>query len=483
MFGMKSESFVDIGPPNAKDLSSKALVEEMEKRGMRPSGFPDEDIKALQKAFDSEWEGEKEERIRQREDALLKKKQEEEAMRLQRYSEKQLREEEDAMLNDPDAAFMLKLIQDNRAPETLILRGSNSVIRCLIKALGDNQNVKRLDLIGCGLTDDVGAEIGNLLRENSTIQKICLDHNSLGPLSCLAIAAGLRNNCSLIALSLEHNTLTSGLHLDPNCTTDDVLASVVSSLALASATGSQNQGDVFVRPPPLRYTPDFVSGSLSGNYHELETSEVPGHISSLPSISQGGTSALMSGTARVLADAAESSAPDYEGIVHLSDVLEDHPSLRSVNLFHSGLGPMGGKYIAEAVAKNTRLTSVMISITDGVLPSHVELVTKTCQNNRHQLVEMQMLAREHALARWEEHEAKLLDDRARSEESARMEWHLKEQLGRVAEKSRVEYAHLRQQRQEFADFVEIQKEKTLKKKEDELAAEAKAAAKAKKASR
>lgn len=483
MMEVKGETLVDIGPPNARDLSSKALVEEMEKRGLRPSGFADEDIKCLQKAFDLEWEGEKEERIRQRESALLKKKQEEEAMRLQRYIEKQNREEEDALSNDADANFMLELIRSNRAPETLILRNPNNVIRALIKALRTNQNVKRLDFIGCDLTDDVGAEIGILLRENKTIEKICLDHNSLGPLTCYAIAAGLQENTTLISLSLEHNSLSSGMSMEPNSTTNDVLASVIATLALASAIGTMNQPSMFVYPPPQRYTPDFISGSLAGSYHEQETSELPRHQATMPALTQNGVTSLVAGTARVLADAAENSTPNYEGIRYLAEVLAEHPSLRCLNLFHAGLGPEGGRYVAEAVAQNTRLTTVMVSASDGVLPNHLEMITYTCKRNRMQLIQMQELAKEHASARWALYEAKLREQRGKKEEDEKLDWHLQEQLHRFAEKSRVEYDYLRKQRQQFADFVEIQKEKALKKKEDEIAAAAKAAAKAKNANR
>lgn len=479
----KTDTYVDVGPPSAYDLSSKALLEEMEKRGLRPSGFADEDTKTLQRAFDMEWEGEREERVRQRETALLKKKQEEESMRLQRYMEKQTREEEDALSNDPDASVMLDLIHTNRAPETLILRNSSHIIRCLLKALRKNKNVKRLDLVGCNLFDEIGTEIGILLRENKTLEKLCLDHNVLGPLSCYAIAAGLKDNNTLISLSLEHNSLSCGMPMERSSATDDILDTVISTLALASAMGTLGQADAFVYPPPKRYTPDFITGSLSGSYHEQETSEFPRHRASMPTLSQGGAATLATGAARVLADTAEHNKPNYEGIRYLAEVIADHPSLRNLNLFHAGLGHMGGRYIAEAVAQNTRLTSVIVSASDGVLPNHLEMITYTCKTNRMQLVQMQQMAQEHARERWEQYEAKLQHERKKQEDDLRLEWHLREQSQRFMEKSRVEYEYLRKQRKDFADFVEIQKEKTLKKKEDELAAAARAAAKAKKAKR
>jgi hypothetical protein len=81
----------DMRAPDASGLSAKQLVEELQARGLKPTGFPEDDIKLLQKQLNAEFEAEKADKIKERREALMRRKAEEDAMRMQRFVEKQVR--------------------------------------------------------------------------------------------------------------------------------------------------------------------------------------------------------------------------------------------------------------------------------------------------------------------------------------------------------------------------------------------------------
>ena len=45
----------DMKPPQASELTAKQLADELVGRGLKPSGFPEDDIKALQKVLNVEF--------------------------------------------------------------------------------------------------------------------------------------------------------------------------------------------------------------------------------------------------------------------------------------------------------------------------------------------------------------------------------------------------------------------------------------------
>jgi hypothetical protein len=72
----------ELRPQDASILSSKQLQEELEKRGLKISGFADDDVKLLQKAFNSEFERDRAQKMKEREERLAKRRAEEERQRL-----------------------------------------------------------------------------------------------------------------------------------------------------------------------------------------------------------------------------------------------------------------------------------------------------------------------------------------------------------------------------------------------------------------
>lgn len=74
----------ELRPQDASSLVGKQLAEELEKRGLKVSGFADDDIKTLQRAYNAEFERDRTEKMKQRAELLAKRKAEEERQRMQR---------------------------------------------------------------------------------------------------------------------------------------------------------------------------------------------------------------------------------------------------------------------------------------------------------------------------------------------------------------------------------------------------------------
>jgi hypothetical protein len=200
----------DMKPPQASELTGKQLQEELVSRGLKPSGFPEDDMKTLQKIFNAEFEAEKETKMAERREALKKRRAEEEALKMQRILEKQKREEEEAVAQSPLISLFIDQLKSNTTAPDLVLREKPTAIRAFVKAAiaSNNTSMHCLDVIGCNLGDDVGVEIGALIRVNKGLKKLDLDQNLFGPKTLAAISLGLQSNNTLQTLSIEHNRLT-----------------------------------------------------------------------------------------------------------------------------------------------------------------------------------------------------------------------------------------------------------------------------------
>uniref|UniRef100_A0A7S1GBD9 Uncharacterized protein n=1 Tax=Bicosoecida sp. CB-2014 TaxID=1486930 RepID=A0A7S1GBD9_9STRA len=199
----------DEEAPQASDLSQKALRDELEKRGIKPTGFPADDIRLLQARFDQEWAAEKQERDAKRFAAQQRKQAEEAELRKRRLLERQRAEEEDAVNSDARVRFWIDLVKDNATPADTVLRVSPVATRAFAKALRDNTSLVTLDLCRCELKDDVGIELAKVLMTNASLRKVELGDNLLGPPTAAAMGEALSGNHSLTSLSLAHNALTA----------------------------------------------------------------------------------------------------------------------------------------------------------------------------------------------------------------------------------------------------------------------------------
>lgn len=209
------EDDADFKPPDASQLSAKQMIEELERRGLKPTGFPADDARLLQKAFDAEFEAHREDMMKERAEAARRKKIEEENRRREQFLSQQRGEEEAALAADPYAAFTLDLIKRSATPPELCPRMAPIAARALVKCLGDNTSLVSLDLSNMSLGDDVGTELARALRSNRTLRRLELDHNKFGPVTAAAFADLLESSASegvarLTYLSLEGNQLCGG---------------------------------------------------------------------------------------------------------------------------------------------------------------------------------------------------------------------------------------------------------------------------------
>ena len=194
-----SIDLADLKPMDAFLMKMEDLVTEMERRHLHPKGFFNDDAKELQKYFDQEHFKElekiKEERREQRQRSRMKAQLQKKRLQL----EKQLREEQDAVANDPQIEAWLSVVRsDQTRPSARI--GVNSVTaRALAKAMWNNKSLTSLDLSRNDLSDFAGAQIGRMLKRNAALVKLELNENRLGPRACHAFGEALHTNGTLSA--------------------------------------------------------------------------------------------------------------------------------------------------------------------------------------------------------------------------------------------------------------------------------------------
>ncbi|CAM9714882.1 unnamed protein product, partial [Chrysoparadoxa australica] len=196
--------------PAASDFSNARLIEELEGRKLRPTGFRDQDIATLQKVLDEEFELEKETLIKQQK---AKREQAAKQTGLQRRRmmlEMQLKEEKEEIAKDERVRFWLDLVKQDATPATARVEVNPVTARALAKAMWTNTSLTSLDLSRNGIDDFAGSYIAKLLMRNTTLTKLDLDTNNIGPKACSTFGESLGINTTLKSLSLESNRLTSG---------------------------------------------------------------------------------------------------------------------------------------------------------------------------------------------------------------------------------------------------------------------------------
>lgn len=197
-------------PVNCATLSSADIFYELEKRNIKSTGFPDTDKDLLQKAFDSEFEAD-------REDARIRRKEAKRRAALQAGLQKRrmlmestLQEEQDALAMDHQVTMMLELVRENNTATTMRLDVNSITARVLAKAMWANNTITCLDLSSNNLNDHAGSYLARILKRNFTLKKLELDDNNFGARTCSALGESLRINTSLVYLSLDSNPLVVG---------------------------------------------------------------------------------------------------------------------------------------------------------------------------------------------------------------------------------------------------------------------------------
>lgn len=306
----------------ASSLATRQLAEELEKRGMKSTGFPDDDARRLQVAFDAEYERDKAVNAAQHSATVAAKRLQARALRARRFLESLEVDEAESLTGDPRAGFLARVIAADATPASLTLRGLHvHAIRALVRALSSNTSLRELDLVGCDLSDLYAARaLRSLLAANSALERLDLDTNALTSLGASEIAAGLAANKTLRALSLEDCPLTRASSEFPGEETDVELGG-----------GGPRAAD-----------PRFADAGV------LPEDESP----------------------RVLT-----------GLHALCRAIAVHPALVSVSLFNCGLGPLGGRFVLDAARENPRLLRVQVSPTDGVALEDVAAIYEAVTAN------------------------------------------------------------------------------------------------------
>ena len=201
-------------PVNAQSLSAPDVFHEMEKRGIKSSGFQDTDREELQKHFDDEFKRDLEEARARRKEQKKRAAQQAGLQRRRLLMERTLQEEQDELSKSHQVGLMIDLIKENMIDPSVRIDVNSISARSLAKAIWVNTTVTCLDLSSNALNDHAGSYLARILKKNKTIKKIELDNNNLGPLSCKAFGESLRVNNTLVTLSLDSNNLTGSTGTD-----------------------------------------------------------------------------------------------------------------------------------------------------------------------------------------------------------------------------------------------------------------------------
>eukprot|EP01036_Dinobryon_divergens_P028081 gene28081-36970_t len=205
----KDEDDSNFTPANAAVLTTADIFYELEKRGLKSTGFQDTDREMLQKAFDQEFKNDLEEMRAKRREKMRKAAQQAGLQRRRLLMEKTLQEEQDELARNHQIGMMIELIKENMVAPQLRIEVNSISARSLAKAMWANNTITCLDLSSNELNDHAGSYVAGILKRNSSVKKIELDNNRLGPKSCQAFGESLSKNSSLQYLSLDSNPLAS----------------------------------------------------------------------------------------------------------------------------------------------------------------------------------------------------------------------------------------------------------------------------------
>lgn len=194
---------------DASALTLNDLIHEMERRGLHPRGFFEDDAKILQAEFDTEHksyvESKKKEMIEARE---LEAKQ---AISQKRKMamEFEINEERNELEKDKSAAKWYNAIKSNNVQEHCRFYVNNVTARSLAKVMWNNESILSLDVSNMNLSDLAGAYICRALRNNRFLIKLELGGNYLGPKTIKSLGDALQTNNTLKHVSLDSNNLTA----------------------------------------------------------------------------------------------------------------------------------------------------------------------------------------------------------------------------------------------------------------------------------
>ena len=196
---------------DASALLLNDLLTEMERRGLHPRGFFEDDAKVLQAEFDKEHESYVESKRIEKIEARKIEEKQATIQKRKMIMETQLAEERNELEKDEVLKENLSLVASSTCKEHLRIEINDISVRSLAKAIWYNNNVKSLDVSNMNISDLSGSYICRALRKNRSIIKLELGGNNCGPKTCLSLGDSLKINNVVTYVSLESNLLTNGL--------------------------------------------------------------------------------------------------------------------------------------------------------------------------------------------------------------------------------------------------------------------------------
>jgi len=197
-----------LKPMDASSLAKHELDAELEKRGIHPKGFKSDDEKTLQAKINEEFG---EYVIKLRKEFLENKerlKNQAYVTRRRMLLETKLREEQQRLHEDSRLNFLSSLVrQSSTSPQMRIPMDSISA-RSFAKNIYDNTSLIALDVSNLLLDDLAGSFLARMLRNNNVLEKLEMQGNCFGPITCLSLANSLKYNVKLNHLNLSNNPLT-----------------------------------------------------------------------------------------------------------------------------------------------------------------------------------------------------------------------------------------------------------------------------------
>jgi len=191
----------------ASALTQTDIIYEMEKRGMKSTGFQDTDIEMLQKAFDEEFRANLEEIRAKRRESKRRAAQQAGMQRRRLIMQETLQEEQNELAGNAYISQIIDTVKEGLTGDTLRVDIGSIAARSFAKAMWSNTTITSLDLSSNGLDDRAGKYIARILNRNNVLLKMELDNNKFGSQTCLAFGESLRKNTSLTYLSLDSNPL------------------------------------------------------------------------------------------------------------------------------------------------------------------------------------------------------------------------------------------------------------------------------------
>jgi hypothetical protein len=196
-----------FAPVDVQSLSSADLYYELDKRGIKSSGFQDSDRETLQKIFNEEFQANLEVEKARRKEAKRRAQLQAGLQKRRMLMETTLQEEQDSLATNHQLSIQLELIRENSVGHTLRLDVGSVISRVLAKAMWANDTVTSLDLSSNELNDHAGAYLARILKRNNVLKKIELEDNLFGTRTATAFGESLKINTSLTYLSLDSNPL------------------------------------------------------------------------------------------------------------------------------------------------------------------------------------------------------------------------------------------------------------------------------------